>query len=120
MFRVSDCLSVIKFKNTKFFLTKIDPPQLNCRERYEVKEKTDWQPCLADGLPKPDISLYKNGKNIQLPFYPKWSDSGLYHLTASNKHGNVNSYFTLNILCKKKNNILEYCIYFLQQPLPLK
>ncbi|XP_048047158.1 intercellular adhesion molecule 5 isoform X5 [Megalobrama amblycephala] len=75
------------------------PPQLNCGERYEVKEKTDWQPpCFAGGLPKPYIFLYKNGKNIQLPFYPKWNDSGLYQLNASNKHGAVNSYFTLNIL----------------------
>ncbi|XP_067238673.1 intercellular adhesion molecule 5 isoform X2 [Chanodichthys erythropterus] len=75
------------------------PPKLNCSERYEVKEQTDWQPpCLADGLPKPDIVLYKNGKNLKLPFYLKWNDSGLYHLNATNKHGSVISYFTLNIL----------------------
>lgn len=78
-------------------------------ERYEVKEKTDWQPpCLADGSPKPDIFLYKNGKHLQLPFYPKWNDSGWYQLTAINKHGAVNSYFTLNILCKKKYSSVLY------------
>ncbi|XDV12572.1 hypothetical protein PO909_001206 [Leuciscus waleckii] len=75
------------------------PPKLNCSEGYEVKEKTPFQPpCVANGLPKPDVSFYKNGKLIELPYNPKWNDSGLYQLTASNKHGTVNSAFVLTIL----------------------
>ncbi|XP_056108692.1 intercellular adhesion molecule 5 [Rhinichthys klamathensis goyatoka] len=75
------------------------PPKLNCSESYEVKEKTPFQhPCVANGLPKPDVSLHKNGKLIALPYYPKWNDSGWYQLTASNKHGTVNSTFVLTIL----------------------
>ncbi|XP_073686139.1 vascular cell adhesion protein 1 [Garra rufa] len=75
------------------------PPELNCNKNYEVEEKTLFQPpCVADGLPKPELSLYKNGKIIQHEFLPSWNDSGLYRLTAHNKHGTVNSVLTINIL----------------------
>ncbi|XP_077069570.1 hemicentin-1 isoform X2 [Siphateles boraxobius] len=75
------------------------PPKLNCSGSYEVKEKTLFQHrCEDNGLPKPDVSFYKDGKLIELPYYPKWNDSGLYQFTAINKHGTVNSTFNLTIL----------------------
>ncbi|KAK7175213.1 hypothetical protein R3I93_002193 [Phoxinus phoxinus] len=75
------------------------PPKLNCSESYEVKEKTPFQcPCVANGLPKPDVSFYKHGKLIELPYYPKWNDGGCYQLNATNKHGSVNFTFVLTIL----------------------
>lgn len=99
------------FKN--IFFTKIDPPKLNCNESYEVKEKTPFQhPCAANGLPKPNVSFYKNGKLIELPYNPKWNDSGWYQLTASNIHGTVNSTFYLTILCTKKFSSVLYIFFF--------
>ncbi|XP_059415249.1 hemicentin-1-like isoform X3 [Carassius carassius] len=75
------------------------PPELNCDKSYEVKDKTLFKlPCIADGLPKPEYFLYKNGKIIQHDFYPNWNDSGWYQLTAHNQHGTSNSTFTINIL----------------------
>lgn len=75
------------------------PPKLTCSESYRVKEKTLFQPpCVVDGLPNPDVSFYKNGNLIELPYCPKRNDSGWYQLTASNKHGTVNSTFVLTIL----------------------
>lgn len=75
------------------------PPELNCSKNYKVQEKILFHPpCISDGLPKPDISLYKNGTIIPLDFYPNWNDSGCYQLTAHNQHGNSNSSFTINIL----------------------
>ncbi|KAL1278586.1 hypothetical protein QQF64_025259 [Cirrhinus molitorella] len=76
------------------------PPELKCNESYKVKENTLFQfPCTANGLPKPELSLYKNGKVIQHEFFkPSWNDSGLYQLITRNQHGTVNSTFTVNIL----------------------
>lgn len=95
MFCVSDCVD--------YFLPKIDPPELNCNENYEIKEKILFHPpCITNGLPKPEFSLYKNGKIIQHEFYPNWNDSGWYQLTAHNQHGTINSTFTISILRKRK------------------
>ncbi|XP_067277387.1 intercellular adhesion molecule 5 [Pseudorasbora parva] len=75
------------------------PPKLNCSVIYEVKEKTLFgMSCVVNGSPKPEVSLYRNGTIIQLPYYPNWNDSGWYTLTATNRHGTVNSTFFLNIL----------------------
>ncbi|XP_052408388.1 hemicentin-2 isoform X26 [Carassius gibelio] len=83
------------------------PPELNCNKSYEVKEKTLFKlPCIADGLPKPEYFLYKNGKIIQHDFYPNWNDSGLYQLTAHNQHGTSNSTFTIKILLAP---IIQFC-----------
>lgn len=95
MFCVSDCVD--------YFLPKIDPPELNCNESYEIKEKILFHPpCITNGLPKPEFSLYKNGKIIQRDFYPNWNDSGWYQLMAHNQHGTINSTFTISILRKRK------------------
>ncbi|XP_043091487.1 intercellular adhesion molecule 5 [Puntigrus tetrazona] len=75
------------------------PPNLNCNGSYEVKENTPFKwPCIADGCPKPQFFLYKNGKMLQHDFHPKWNDGGLYRLTALNKHGASESSFNLNVL----------------------
>ncbi|XP_052408379.1 hemicentin-2 isoform X17 [Carassius gibelio] len=88
-------------------ITVEHPPELNCNKSYEVKEKTPFKlPCLADGLPKPEYFLYKNGKIIQHDFYPNWNDSGLYQLTAHNQHGTSNSTFTIKILHAP---IIQFC-----------
>ncbi|XP_073713998.1 hemicentin-1 [Misgurnus anguillicaudatus] len=75
------------------------PPTLNCSKQfYQIKENEPF-PCLADGLPKSVISVYKaDGKVIQFPFTPRWNDSGLYNVTASNKHGHAYHQFNLSIL----------------------
>ncbi|NP_001091731.1 intercellular adhesion molecule 5 precursor [Danio rerio] len=72
-------------------------PELICEESYEVKEKTVFSPCDVEGEPKPELSLYKEGKRIQLFNGFKWNDSGLYQLTARNKHGSVNKSLTINV-----------------------
>ncbi|XP_051995626.1 intercellular adhesion molecule 5 isoform X6 [Xyrauchen texanus] len=75
------------------------PPEINCHDNYQIKEKTLFKPpCLFDGSPKPHVFLYKDEKAIQLPYYPTWNDSGWYHLTASNKYRTVHHNFTINIL----------------------
>ncbi|XP_016318544.1 hemicentin-1 isoform X1 [Sinocyclocheilus anshuiensis] len=85
--------------NCSINITVEYPPELNCSESYEVKEKTFFKfPCIADGLPKPKFSLYRNGKIIERDFYPNWTDSGQYQLIAHNQHGTINSTFTINIL----------------------
>ncbi|XP_052407370.1 intercellular adhesion molecule 5 isoform X2 [Carassius gibelio] len=76
------------------------PPELNCSENYEVKEKTLFQfPCIADGSPKPKLSLRKNGNIIQHElFFPNWTHSGQYQVIAENQRGTINSTVTINIL----------------------
>ncbi|XP_051570809.1 hemicentin-2-like, partial [Myxocyprinus asiaticus] len=82
-------------------------PELNCSKSHQIKEKTLFKPpCLIDGFPKPDVFLYKDGKVIQLPYYPTWNDGGWYHLTASNKYGAVHDNFTINILYKPQ---IHFC-----------
>ncbi|XP_059414671.1 hemicentin-1-like [Carassius carassius] len=76
------------------------PPELNCSESYEVKEKTLFQfPCIADGSPKPKLSLRKNGNIIHHElFFPNWNDSGQYQVIAENQRGTIHSTVTINIL----------------------
>ncbi|XP_056310059.1 intercellular adhesion molecule 5 [Danio aesculapii] len=74
-------------------------PELTCEESYEVKEAdADFSPCDLEGEPKPELSLYKEGKRIQLSNGFKWNDSGLYQLTARNQHGSVNKSFAIIVL----------------------
>ncbi|XP_051988565.1 hemicentin-2-like [Xyrauchen texanus] len=83
-------------------------PELNCSKSHQIKEKTLFKPpCLIDGFPKPEVSLYKDGKVIQLPYYPTWNDGGWYNLTASNKYGTVHDNFTINILYKPQINVCK-------------
>ncbi|XP_051573256.1 intercellular adhesion molecule 5 isoform X2 [Myxocyprinus asiaticus] len=75
------------------------PPELNCSENYQIKEKTLFKlPCLVDGSPTPDVFLYKDDKAIQLPYYPTCNDSGWHNLIASNKHGTAHHNFIIDIL----------------------
>ncbi|XP_056608280.1 intercellular adhesion molecule 5 [Triplophysa dalaica] len=75
------------------------PPGLNCTESFQIKEKTLFKPpCSVDGAPKPDISLYKNGKQIPFPYYPSRNESALYNLNASNTYGSVHHPLQIDIL----------------------
>ncbi|XP_065105206.1 basement membrane-specific heparan sulfate proteoglycan core protein isoform X3 [Paramisgurnus dabryanus] len=84
------------------------PPTLHCSETfYQIKEKEPFKfPCSADGLPKSVVSVYKaDGKVIQFPFTPHRDDSGLYNVTASNKHGHAYHHLNLSIQYKPQISV---------------
>lgn len=77
-----------------------DKPMFSCERNYTVKvnEKANIL-CEPDGVPSPNLRWFKNGTEI-VPHYWKKNESGWYSLRASNKHGEVEHQFYLDILCK--------------------
>ena len=78
-----------------------DRPSFACKDHYEVEVSGSSQtPCEPQGLPRPDITWLKDGKEIPTP--QRWTrhDSGNYSLRATNKHGEATHALYLDVLCK--------------------
>ncbi|KAM9346626.1 vascular cell adhesion protein 1 [Symphorus nematophorus] len=74
-------------------------PSFTCKDRYEVRENGDPQTvCEPAGMPKPNITWYKDGKSMGTPQGWKRTDSGEYILQASNRHGKAEHKLTLDVL----------------------
>ncbi|XP_014838881.1 PREDICTED: hemicentin-1-like [Poecilia mexicana] len=73
-------------------------PRFSCQMLYEVEVKDMLKPlCKPEGLPLPNITWFKNGKEH---FSQRWEkhESGNYSVKASNKHGTAEHTFYLDIL----------------------
>ncbi|XP_054890954.1 intercellular adhesion molecule 5 isoform X2 [Poeciliopsis prolifica] len=84
--------------NTDVNITVEYAPRLSCQMMYEVEVKnTPKLLCNAEGLPHPDITWFKNGKE-HFPQHWEKHESGNYSVKASNKHGTAEHAFYLDIL----------------------
>lgn len=72
-------------------------PSFSCDDRYEVEENGVLH-CAPDGIPKPTVDWFKDGKKVASP--PRWTkhDSGNYTLEATNKHGHAASVLHVDVL----------------------
>ncbi|XP_038143898.1 intercellular adhesion molecule 5 [Cyprinodon tularosa] len=84
--------------STDVVITVEYKPMFSCERNYTVKvnEKANIL-CEPDGVPSPNLRWFKNGTEI-VPHYWKKNESGWYSLRASNKHGEVEHQFYLDIL----------------------
>lgn len=94
--------------NNIFDVFFTDAPRLSCQMLYEVEVEDTPKPlCNPEGLPLPNITWFKNGKEH---FPQRWekNESGNYSVKAFNKHGTAEHMFYLDILCKSKLYSLLY------------
>ncbi|XP_023204282.1 hemicentin-1-like [Xiphophorus maculatus] len=84
--------------NTDVHITVEYAPRLSCQMLYEVEVEDTPKPlCNPEGLPLPNITWFKNGKEH---FPQRWekNESGNYSVKAFNKHGTAEHMFYLDIL----------------------
>ncbi|XP_029997196.1 hemicentin-1 [Sphaeramia orbicularis] len=66
-------------------------PELTCPLNYTTTEYAPFNlTCKVEGYPKPEITLYKDNDEVELPENLTRSDSGQYVIAASNQNDIVN------------------------------
>ncbi|XP_047199831.1 hemicentin-1 [Hippoglossus stenolepis] len=76
-------------------------PQLSpqCQGSYTALEYTPLnRTCTAEGYPKPEITWYKDGGEVELIGNLTRRDAGLYEITASNNLSSVNVTLEINVI----------------------
>ncbi|XP_035253442.1 hemicentin-1-like isoform X2 [Anguilla anguilla] len=74
-------------------------PIFNCSHKYEVTaNECHALRCRAEGFPLPEVTWFKEDKEVELPAQITWEDEGQYILTARNAFGTANHSMDINVL----------------------
>ncbi|XP_067426373.1 intercellular adhesion molecule 5 [Thunnus thynnus] len=82
--------------NTSVAITIEYSASFTCNDHYDVEENVGT-PCIAEGMPPPTITWFKDGNEMIPPKLWTRNHSGNYLLIATNRHGKANHTLYLNV-----------------------
>lgn len=87
--------------NRWYFALIADGPKLTCNDSQTVRENDPFKlNCIVEGHPKPNLTLYKEDEEVQLPDKLTRKDGGFYKIHASINQQTVESHINISVICK--------------------
>lgn len=84
-----------------YFALTADGPKLSCSDSQTVMENVPFTlSCTVQGYPKPSLTFYKEGEEVDLRDKLTRKDEGLYNISASNGQETAISQINITVICK--------------------
>lgn len=78
-----------------------DGPKITCRDNQSVMENVPFiLSCNVTGFPRPDLTFYKDGEEVELRDKLTRRDGGFYNIFASNSLQRVKSQINITVVCE--------------------
>lgn len=78
-----------------------DGPKITCRDNQSVMENVPFiLSCNVTGFPRPNLTFYKDGEEVELRDKLTRKDGGFYTVIASSRQQRVNSQIKITVICK--------------------